>query len=420
MRSKKILSIFSLVTIGLAILFLASFAQAETQEEAQASTTENLTASDLAQSEPISKVNFLGTLIEVGSTDLPTTIIVRAKQGDIKEGDIVVNVKKETILGLNRKAQVSLDSWIPGDEIKVLGFKNENTGVVDAAVLVNRSFKLNFHGGLNGFVKNINKENQTFDIEWHGKIYTFRYTEKTHFVVLPKINASIDDLKVGDRIRGRYMQRRGQIPEATIVVALRRGNDLMVKIRTWVIEGELEELSSTTLPADLKIKIEKIAGKPGDINTLLQVGEERTVKITDKTRVVRRFLGKTDLSEFLPGDKIQVVGRLNDDGTIEAKVLKNKSIWKVQTRGLGGEVQSIDLAAKKIIIAFKNKTYTLELTDKAKIIKNGQVIGLEGLSIGDRVRGRGIIRPRTSTVETYLLVVIPQGEPLPPKVTIEE
>ena len=56
-----------------AILALVLAPRLSAAREAAASTTEEITATDAKQVEPTMKVIFNGSLLEIGSTDLPTT-----------------------------------------------------------------------------------------------------------------------------------------------------------------------------------------------------------------------------------------------------------------------------------------------------------------------------------------------------------
>jgi hypothetical protein len=368
----------------------------------EATERTDVTPANLRQAEPQSKVSFVGTLLEIGSTEVPTTLIVRT----IKEGDITVNVNEKTILIKKRGEITKLEDWIPGDQLRVIGWRNENTRVVEASVIINHSMERKFHYGLNGWITAINKEASTFDIQWRNKIFTFRYNEKTHFVVPPKIQASIDDLKIGDRVRGRYIHPEGEMPQATIVVVLRRGSDLLMKVRTWVFEGELTEINSYNLPTDIKVEIKRVNGRPEDINTLLKEKEERIVHITEKTRLTSRFLGRTNLSDFFVGNGVMIVGRLNDDGTIEAKVLRNDSFWKLTPIERAGEIIAINPLTKVFQVKGKNGIFEVAVMERVKIIKAGKEINFEDLAVGDEIQVKGVTKDPRATIRAYLIRVV--------------
>ena len=171
-----------------------------------------------------SGINFAGMLVEVGSTDIPTTLIIRDNSDS---NDYTVEVAANTILGQKRDQATKLSDWIPGDQIKVIGEKNENTDTIKAAVLVNLAIKLTVNSGVNGWITNINKDSKTITYQWANKEHTFAYDDNTRFVSGLTNPAGVDDLSVNDRIRGRLLMRQCFTtpcePLAKIVVVLRRG-----------------------------------------------------------------------------------------------------------------------------------------------------------------------------------------------------
>lgn len=403
------------ILLAIMALMLAPRLSSAQEASATTTTTEEITAADAKQVEPTIKVILSGSLLEIGSTDLPTTLIVRAPAGDV-----TVNVGAGAILGERKDVVTKLDEWIPGDVLKIFGVKNLNTGVVDASAIANKTIKVKKDFGLNGWIKAINKEANTIDVDWQGKTLVFHYTDATRMVVPPKVKASVDDLQVGDRVRGRWVERRGDLPHATIMVVLRRGDDLRMKIRTWVFEGELSEINSATVPTDIRVKVTKTAARPGDKNALIAVGDERILHVKDDTKIVRRFMGKTDLSEYVAGDQLLVVGRLNDDGTIDAKTLKNNSIWLVGTHGIAGEITAIDVAGSKFTMVWGDKTFTVEVSEKTEIKKAGAKVVLSDLAVGDKVKGRGTARGRTNTVRASVVHVVRNPAELPVKTMMEK
>lgn len=290
-----------------------------------------------------SDVNFAGMLIEVGSTDIPTNLIIR---DNADNSDYTVEVAADTVLGQRRDQITSLSDWIPGDQIRVIGKKNENNENVEATTLVNLSIVVRTNLGANGWITVIDKDNQEITYQWNNQDHTFKYDDDTRFVAGLKNPATVDDLQINDRIRGRLLIREGETPLAKIVIVLRRGSDLFMKIRTFTPRGTLVRMDSTIVPTTVQVKIEKTPGlKANDVNNLIGTeGALVTVNITEDTKIVRKYFGKTTLDEFSVGDGLMIVGRVNDDGTIDAKVLKNNSIWKTSTQGHAGIVIGVDVS----------------------------------------------------------------------------
>lgn len=296
-----------------------------------------------------SDVHFVGMLIEIGSTDLPTTIIVRDNKTN---QDSTINVTANTLMAQKRDQYTKLSDWIPGDQIRVIGKKNENTNTVDATILVNLSIAINTHIAANGWITNISSSTQEITYKWDNKEYKFKYDDNTRFVAGLKNPANVSDLKVGDRIRARLLKREGDTPMAKMVVVLRRGAGLFMKIRTFRPNATLVRLDSTIIPTTIQVRIDATPGlSANDVNNLIGgEGKLVTVNVTEDTNIVRKYFGKTTLAEFTVGDKLQIVGRFNDDGTIDAKLLKNNSIWKTNTGGRMGVISAIDVQNSFIML----------------------------------------------------------------------
>ncbi|MBU4256884.1 hypothetical protein KKC04_00540, partial [Patescibacteria group bacterium] len=144
----------------------------------------------------------------------------------------------------------------------------------------------------------------------------------------------------------RLLLRAGQDPVAKIAVVLRRGAALFMKIRTFTPRGTLVRMDSTIIPTTIQIKIEKTPGlKANDVNNLIGTeGALVTVNVTENTQIVRKYFGKTALDELAIGDDLMIVGRVNDDGTVDAKLIKDNTIWKTSTRGHAGTVTEVNAA----------------------------------------------------------------------------
>jgi len=351
-------------------------------------------------------VNFLGTLIEIGSTDVPTTMIIR----DANNVDQTVSITSATVLGQRRDQVTKLEDWIPGDQIRVVGYKNENTGVIDATVLVNKSIVVWSHRGVNGWIQSIDTANSQITVTRGAAVYTLKITDRTNIVIPGKGKVTINELQVNDRIRGRVLKRAGTTTlEAKIIVVLRRGNLIFQKLRNNVFNAELLEITSTTVPTTIKVKIlESPTLRAGDVNNLIGLpGEEKTINVTENTRLVRRYMGRTDLTEFLVGDKLMIVGRAGDDGTIEAKLIKDNNIFKTSSLGKAGVITSIDAANNKFQVEWLGKTITVAVTANTKIIKGeNSAATINDLVVGDKIRGRGTYSTTTSTLTADTIVVV--------------
>ena len=357
--------------------------------------------------EPTAEINFAGMLVEVGSTDLPTTLIIRPNAGGL---DVTVNLDENVLLAQRRDQWTNLEDWIPGDQIRVIGLKSENTDVVDATIVVNLSIQLLIHRGLNGWIEAIDTETGIVDIQWMNTTHQIRITEDTHLVAGKKNPAEITDLQIGDRVRGRLLKRANEIPDAKILVVLRRGSDLFMKIRTWVTKGELVEINSTEAPTTITIELlPSLLLKEGDVNNLVgNVGDLVEVDISENTKFVRKFFGQCELSEFLPGDELMIVGRINDEGRIDAKLVKDNSIWLTSTHGRAGEITAIDESNQSFTLEHDGKTWNIYTTALTRYVDgaNGDV-DFSALEVGDKIRGRGVARWGSEDITATIVVIVP-------------
>lgn len=335
-------------------------------------------------------VNFAGVLIEIGTTDIPTTIIVEDNES---KTHYTIEVTDDTVLGQRQYGYTKLSDWIPGDQVRVWGSLNENTNTVTARELVNLSFLPKRFRGINGWITDIDKEDSTITYTWMQKERDVRITDRTRIVAGLKNPASIDDLAVGDRIRGRTF---ASDDEAKIIVVLRRGRDLFMKIRTFVPKAELVRLNSTVVPTTIQVKILPTPSlRANDVNNLIgTAGKLVTVNITEDTVLVRKYFGRATLAEFTPGDRLHIVGRANDDGTVDAKLIKNESIWRTQIFGHVGTVIAINAAEGYFemnwvpIRYFPHVKLKQKIEERAESLEAQAVPGAKMDSLTDRLQER--------------------------------
>lgn len=121
-------------------------------------------------------------------------------------------------------------------------------------------------------------------------------------------------------------------------------------------------------------------------------GEDGTfqVNITDKTKILRKFGGKSSLSEYSDGDEVVVFGKFTDDTKliIDAKTIRNNSIQKrrgaffgtVLTKGTDSfTIQTLKLSIQTVYFG------------SAKFVKrNEEAMTYADLKLGHRVRVKGV------------------------------
>lgn len=121
-------------------------------------------------------------------------------------------------------------------------------------------------------------------------------------------------------------------------------------------------------------------------------GEDGTfqVNITDKTQLLRKFGGKSSLSEYSVTDEVMVFGKFTDDtrSAIDAKIIKNNSIQKRFGAFFGK------------VITKNSDNFTMESIERgtqtvyfgtAKIVDRKETsISVNDIKVGDRVRVKGV------------------------------
>ncbi|MFA6533534.1 MAG: DUF5666 domain-containing protein [Patescibacteria group bacterium] len=127
-------------------------------------------------------------------------------------------------------------------------------------------------------------------------------------------------------------------------------------------------------------------------NTFTIVGEDGTfqVNITDKTKLLRKFGGKSLLNEFSVGDEVMVFGKFTDDTKliIDAKTIKNNSIQK-RFGAFFGKV-TVKNSDNFLIQTLERGVQTVYF-GTAKLVDRKEIsIVIDDVKVGDRVRVKGV------------------------------
>lgn len=424
-------SLVSLLMLSLLIIPAKSLLANENEDVFEAVPLEvglsSIEASNVTK-EAKSLLHETGMLIEIGNTTAEeTTLIIRVTKNEISE-DKTLQINSETTLINNKEADSDLSTWIAGDQIKYTAEIGDNSGELVALVIKNKSFQ-NYHFGKNGWVKAIRPELNEMDIEWAGNIYTLN-TTNSKMVAGLKNPATLEDFKIDDRIRARVIRdndNNANTWDAQIIVVLRRGKTLFMRVTRWVVPAEITELPTNMSEYPFEIKAKVLESKfyeDGDVNNLIGApGTEITITIDESTKLVRRYLGKSILNEFMAGDQIRIIGRLNEEsGNLDAKIIKNNSI---QALGVSNRVSIVkeinveDNTIKVVPIGVKDPQtgkrrritdgteWTLELDENTKTMKDGIKITINDIAIDDIIRVRGVAHRLQTTITTKAINVLP-------------
>ncbi len=391
--------------------------------EAGATATQAATATS-----EITKIQTItGTLIEIGNTTAEeTTIIVRAASNGIT-ADKTVQITAATKIINHSGLSSGLSEWIAGDQIVLIVSQDTNSGELKALKIKNLSLK-NRQKGLNGWIKAIRADKNEMDVEWSGQVYTLN-TTNAKMVAGLKNPATLTDFQINDRVRARVAEdgdTNRLTWRAEIIVVLRRDQALFMRVTRWVVPAEITSVpdNTSTLPYLITAKVlESKFYEKGDVNNLIGApGTEIKIQVDQNTNLVRRFLGRSKINEFMESDQIRVVGRLNEiTGNLDAAMIKNESIQALGVAQTLSEVISADTTNNKLVVKLigaKNpltgkrhrlgntNQWTVTLQTGAKIIKNGTNITLAEIAPGDFIRVRGVANrvQKTMTVNAVSVV----------------
>ena len=369
-----------------------------------------------ASAEAMETVTISGTLIEIGNTTAEeTTVVIRVVKNG-KSEDITLEVPTKSIVLTNAAGtKADLGDWVAGDQITVTAQKHKNSGRMIAQKMKNDSFKAG-NKGVNGWVKAIRTDKNEVDVEWDKNIYTLSLAN-AKIVAGVKNPATVADLKVGDRVRCRVADDGDKNPttwKAKIVVVLRRGNDLFMRVTRAVVSAKITSIpTDLTLPTTIEAEIlPSKAFQKGDVNNLIgEPGTKIYINISTSTNLVRHFLGKSLLSEYSIGDSIMVVGRRNEtSGNIDAKMIKNDSIQILGVAQRLGVVTAVDpsngtIAIKMLPSKKGEETVTVKITSATKIFRDGKEATINEVIIGDTLKTSGVYNRNARTVDAKVVGV---------------
>ena len=143
----------------------------------------------------------------------------------------------------------------------------------------------------------------------------------------------------------------------------------------------------------------ELTGINGTILTIKKDDKSLQVLTDDKTQFRRKFWGKSEISEFSIGDKLNVMGTWTDDTKtiIQARFIRDISI-QMRHGVFFGEVKSI--SGSTIVMSSKKRgEQTVTVDDATKIINRKQgVLNLSDIVPGHRIRVKGLWNSLNSVI----------------------
>ncbi|PIY97280.1 MAG: hypothetical protein COY66_00075 [Candidatus Kerfeldbacteria bacterium CG_4_10_14_0_8_um_filter_42_10] len=337
---------------------------------------------DLTNAQSDATVKMTVSLIELESTTVPTSILVRDLSADTTM-DYIVEIDDSTIIARSGEESSNLSLWLVGDVLKIYGYMTDDV-TIHADALVNTSINSVSTGTQNGWITAKNCEDNKITLLWNGANYRIDLVpDVTKIIVPPNQNLTCNDLQIGDRVRGRGVKHATlNIIQAKTVFVLRRGLINYVQRRTDKMNVTLLSVITDSGPTRLKVRTT-------DENPAVY-----TIRITEVTRLRQKYFAPIALGAWIPGDNLTLLVKKesNDtDYTRTAVMAKNNSIWKVSTQGVSGEILSINAARNQFILLWgpNNRKFRIDILSTSKVMKDGTTATINDLAVGDLIQGRG-------------------------------
>lgn len=197
--------------------------------------------------------------------------------------------------------------------------------------------------------------------------------------------------------------------EGTIPARLRE------RIREEVLE-KIQERRELRKKKIAKIMDGEITAISGEVLTVKKGEKSYQVKIEEKTRLRRRFWGKSELSEFSVGDKVNIWGIWSEteEGAIVARMIRNLSIQK-RYGVFFGTVKTKENSSLVITTLQRGEQTVFFTTETRFIDRKGSILTADEIKAGHKVRVRGLW-DRTLSQITQVGEI--KDFSLPPKPTI--
>lgn len=149
-------------------------------------------------------------------------------------------------------------------------------------------------------------------------------------------------------------------------------------------------------------------------------GNTHVVTVTSDTKIVRRFGGKSELSEFSTGDELNIIGRYTDQSkaTFEAQIIRNRSIQKRFGAFIGTVTQ---VNGDNIVIDTVNRgTLTVYFSSNTKFTnRKEESMTVSEVKVDHKIRVKGIYDKTLSKlteveqIKDFSLPVVPKVSTTP-------
>lgn len=133
--------------------------------------------------------------------------------------------------------------------------------------------------------------------------------------------------------------------------------------------------------------------------TVKKEDKSYTVLVTENTKLRRKFWGKSELSEFSVGDKLNVVGTWEDEAktTINARFIRNLSIQ--MRHGVFFGTVGFKTDAGFTLDTLNRGSQNVTVTAATEYVnRRGETLNFTDVAVGHKVRIRGLWNSKAATI----------------------
>jgi len=176
------------------------------------------------------------------------------------------------------------------------------------------------------------------------------------------------------------------------------------------LTGKLVSVNNvSTSSAEITVNIARVSpnkpkNMPSSTLTYPQASTTITLKITDKTSLIKAWGGRMKISEMSAEDQLHMVVKFNADGSLDLRVLRDNSLHILRNKK--GIVESINASITSFILKQNKRNLTVKTDANTKFQLRGNTsTSFADIKVGDKVTVSGIINTNLNTVNAVLIII---------------
>ena len=187
--------------------------------------------------------------------------------------------------------------------------------------------------------------------------------------------------------------------------------------RALSLAGKLVSVNSTsTSSTEITVNITKVypnkpKNMPSSTLSYPQASTTVTLKITDKTHLIRSWGGRMKISEMSVGDELRLMVKFNADGSMDLREVKDNSLHILKNKK--GIIESINATLMSFVLKQDNRSLTVKTgaetrfkidSDTSTTTSNAST-SFANLQVGAKVKVNGIINTNLNVVNADSVII---------------